>query len=145
MFTQSQKVWTPEVGWARFERAFQSKPDAAYVSRGGKMTEVRMSTIATSEFSTEAAAELVPYVKSIYLTDNDVAACAEWLSQNSSLTPTDAVDYVRESPRGHRTKADIEAPDAPQDLLIRLGVALDSRNLAGYLMREHNLLPVKQA
>ena len=144
MFLHGQKVWTPEVGWARFERLLQSKPDAAFVCRGSKLTEVRTSTLATSEFSKDAAAELVPYVKSIYLTDNDPSACAEWLSQNSSLSPTEAVDYVRESPRGHRTKADIEAPDAPQELLVRLGVALDSRNLAGYLMREHNLLPVKQ-
>jgi len=144
MFAHGQKIWTPEVGWGRFERGLQSKPDAAFVCRGGKLVEVRMSTIATSEFNRGAAAELVPYVKSIYLTDNDVGACAEWLSQNSSLSPIEALDYIRESPRGHRTKADIEAPDAPQELLVRLGVALDSRNLAGYLMREHNLLPVKQ-
>jgi hypothetical protein len=143
MFMNGQKVWTPEIGWGKFERLLQSKPDTAFICRDGKLTEVRLSTIATSEFNKNAAAELVPYVKSIYLTDNDVAACAEWISQNSHLSPIEAIDYVRESPRGHRTKADIEAPGAPQELLIRLGVALDSRNLAGYLMREYNLLPVK--
>lgn len=143
--TQGEKVWVPELkGWAKFERLLKSKPDSAFVCRGGALTEVRFSTLATSDFDKIAASELVPYVKSVYLTDNDVNACAEWVSQNSRLSPTEAVDYVRESPRGHRTKADIDAPDAPPELLARLGVALDSRNLAGYLMREHDILPVKQ-
>jgi hypothetical protein len=140
-FNYGQRVWTPEFGWVRFERELKSEPDTSYDS---KFRKIRTSTISATEFNRDAAAELVPYVKSIYLTDNDIEHCAEWVSSNSSLSPTDALDYVRLSPRGHSTKADIEAPDAPQDILARLGVALDSRNLAGYLMREHNILPVKQ-
>jgi hypothetical protein len=143
-FTRGQKVWTPEQGWAKYERALVHEFDASYVCKAGKLYKVRTSTITHTEYCRAAAAELVPFVKSIYITDSDVTACAEWLSENSSLTPIAAVDYVRLSPRGHRTKVDIEAPDAPQDLLRRLGVPLDSRNLAGWLMKEHNLLPVKQ-
>jgi hypothetical protein len=143
-FERGQKVWTPEVGWAKYERALKMEPDASYVAKADKLHKVRTSTIACTEYSKDAAGELVPYIKSIYITDSDVSACAEWLSENSSLSPTEAVDYVRLSPRGHRTKVDIEAPDAPQDLLFRLGVPLDSRNLAGWLMKEHGLLPVRQ-
>jgi hypothetical protein len=144
-FTRGQKVWTPEQGWAKYERALVYETDASYVTKGSRMWKVRTSTISLVDYCPTAAAELVPYVTSIYITDSDVDACAEWLSANSSLSPTEAVDYIRLSPRGHRTKCDIEAPDAPQDLLRRLGVALDSRTLAGWLMKENGLLPVKQA
>jgi len=144
-FTRGQKVWTPEQGWAKYERALVYETDASYVTKGSRMWKVRTSTISLVDYCPTAAAELVPYVTSIYITDSDVDACAEWLSANSSLSPTEAVDYVRLSPRGHRTKVDIEAPNAPQDLLRRLEVALDSRTLAGWLMKEHSLLPVKQA
>ncbi len=144
-FTRGQKVWTPEQGWVKYERTLVYETDASYVTKANRMWKVRTSTIATSDFSATVAAELVPYVTSIYITDSDVQAGSEWLSEVSSLSPSDAVDYIRLSPRGHRTKVDIEAPDAPQDLLRRLGVPLDSRNLAGWLMKEHNLLPVKQA
>lgn len=144
-FKRGQKVWTPEQGWAKYERALVHEVDASYVGKAGVLYKVRTSTIATSDFNTTVAAELVPYVTSIYITDSDVQAGSEWLSEVSSLSPSDAVDYIRLSPRGHRTKVDIEAPNAPQDLLRRLGVPLDSRNLAGHLMKQHNLLPVKQA
>jgi hypothetical protein len=144
-FKQGQRVWTPEAGWVKFERALLLEPDTAWVIKASQFHKVRISTISVIEYNRSAAAELVPYVKSIYITDSDVSACAEWLSENSSLTQTEAIDYVRLSPRGHRTKVDIEAPNAPQDLLRRIGVPLDSRNLAGWLMKEHNLLPIKQA
>ena len=143
-FTRGHKVWTPEQGWVKYERTLVYEMDASYVTKANRMWKVRTSTITLADYCPAAAAELVPYVTSIYITDSDVDACAEWLSANSSLTPTEAVDYIRLSPRGHRTKVDIEAPNAPQDLLCRLGVALDSRTLAGWLMKEHNLLPVKQ-
>ena len=143
-FTRGQKVWTPEQGWVKYERTLVYETDASYVTKANRMWKVRTSTITLADYCPSAAAELVPYITSIYITDSDVDACAEWLSANSSLTPTEAADYVRLSPRGHRTKVDIEAPNAPQDLLRRLGVALDSRTLAGWLMKEHNLLPVKQ-
>ena len=141
-FTKGQKVWTPEFGWVRYERELKSEPDTSYDS---KFRRIRTSTIELSDYKPDAAARLVPYVVDIYLTDSNVQAGVEWLSSNSSLTPTDAVDYIRESPRGHSMKADIRVkPETPKEILMGLGVALDSRNLAGYLLKEHGLLPHKQ-
>lgn len=142
-FDRGQRVWTPEFGWVRYERELKAEADTSYDSHFRK---IRTSTIELSDYKPDAAARLVPYVLDIYITDSDLDAGTEWLSSNSKLTPTEAVDYIRESPRGHRMKCDIRVKDeTPSDILRGLGVALDSRNLAGFLMREHGLTPHKQA
>jgi hypothetical protein len=47
MFTKGQKVWTPEQGWAKFERVLIYTPEFSYVTTtGGKMWRVATETIA---------------------------------------------------------------------------------------------------
>ena len=81
------------------------------------------------------------------------------LSDVSSLSPVDAVDYIRlATDRTHGTKFDILVKDKfPAGLSDRLGVffhasglrakpgevQINSRPLAEWLMKEHNILPVK--
>ena len=42
MFTQGQKVWTPEFGWVRYERPLVAEEDVSFDS---KFRKVRTSTI----------------------------------------------------------------------------------------------------
>jgi hypothetical protein len=147
-FLQGQKVWTPEYGWVKFERALIYEPDMCYVTRAGNMLRARLSTVAAVEYNQRAAKELVPYVRGIYITcqPSVIDALARWMSENSSLSETSAIDYIRPTTEAsHGAKFDITVdPMTPHSLVLRLGVPLDSRNLAGWLMKEHNILPVKQ-
>ena len=42
MFTQGQRVWTPEFGWVKYERELQHTPDTSYDS---KLRFIKTSTI----------------------------------------------------------------------------------------------------
>jgi hypothetical protein len=146
-FTKGQKVWTPEQGWAKFDRQLTLTPEFSYVTVGGRMWRVATETIADTPYDGDAVAELVPFVTAIYIScnpnvlDNEV----EWLSSNSPLSPTEAVGYIHaEGLASHGAKFDIAAPEAPTELLQRLGGPLDRRVLAGMLFK-HGILPVKQA
>jgi hypothetical protein len=111
----------------------------------------------------EALAELVKHVKRIEITGNpdDVDKLAEAISSNSKLTPTDAHDYVKATTQAsHGGKFDILIDDqVPADLQNRLGVfffpagkglraragelQVNSRDLALWLMKNHDVLPRK--
>lgn len=145
-FHYGQKVWTPEQGWTKFERQL-STPEFSYVTKGNKMWRVATETIAETPYDDKAVAELAALDPPIRITCNPAVYDAEidWLSSNSSLSPSEAGDYIHPTTeRSHGAKFDIEAPNAPAELLQRLGGPLDRRVLAGMLMKDHGLLPVKQ-
>ena len=45
-FTRGQKIWAPEVGWAKYERALKMELDASYVAKADTLHKVRTSTLA---------------------------------------------------------------------------------------------------
>ena len=85
---------------------------------------------------------------------------ADRLSQVSSLSPTEAVDYIKPTTEAsHSAKFDIiVSDDIPESLRQFIGTffkkglrsgtgefQINSRSLAEYLMQKHGSLPVKQA
>jgi hypothetical protein len=60
------------------------------------MLRARLSTVAAVEYNQRAAKELVPYVRGIYITcqPSVIDALARWMSENSSLSETSAIDYM---------------------------------------------------
>lgn len=111
----------------------------------------------------EALNELVKWVHRIEITGNpnDVDKLAEAVSSNSSLPPSQAIDYVKPtSEASHGGKFDILVDEnIPNDLQDRLGVfffpagqgqrarvgekQINSRALALWLMKNHGFLPRK--
>jgi len=83
-FTRGQKVWTPEQGWAKFERTLVHEADASYVTKGSKMWKVRTSTIS-----------LAVALRAGYSTDK-VEAFRNGLLSGTGLETRDARRYVRE-------------------------------------------------
>jgi len=110
----------------------------------------------------EALQQLVPFVARILVSCEPKVAdqLATELSEVSNISALDASDYIRVvTDRSHGAKFDILLRDAvPETLMQRLGVfftsnghrakvgevQVNSRGLAEWLMKEHNLLPEKQ-
>jgi hypothetical protein len=114
--------------------------------------EERSVTAAHSKFkpvkrrmNVEAAQRLIGFVRSLRISGNpDVhEKSSQFISENTSLTEIEAADYFRPTTeRSHNVKFDVEAPNAPAELVAQLGVALDSRTFAREVLQA-GIMPVR--